>query len=575
MRRLLGTLDPYRWSVAAILILVFLQSLTSLYLPNLMSKIVDVGVLKGNIAYIERVGGFMLLVSLANAILPVSSGLLASRASAGFGQILRHRIFRHVERFMLHEFDQLGTSSLIVRTNNDIMQVQQFVNMLLRMMVMAPLMALGGIVMAVYTNARLSLILLVVIPILGVVIWLVLRRGMALFALLQTKVDVLNRVVRENLSGIRVIRAFHRSHHEMRRFDRANVDLTAVSADVFKIMALVMPLVMLIINLSTIAILWFGAVQINALQLPIGKLMAYIQYVTQIMFSIMMMSTMLFMVPRAQASARRILEVLDTVPTIEGPGHPLPVAALAGTVEFDDVSFRYPGAETMVLSHVSFAVQPGEVVAIIGGTGAGKSTLLNLLVRFYDVSHGRVLIDGFDVRQLSLACLRQHIGYVPQKAVVFSGSVAENIRYGRPDASDEEVRRAADIAQATEFIDELTDGWSSRIAQGGSDLSGGQKQRLTIARALVRRPAIYLFDDSFSALDFRTDARLRAALRPATAGASVIVVAQRVSTVMDADRIVVLDQGRVVGIGTHRELMATSNVYREIVSSQLSEEETA
>lgn len=575
MRRTLGVLRPYRWSVIAILALIFMQSLTSLYLPNLMSKIVDEGVVYGRIGYIVHIGEIMLLVSLLAVICSVLAGLLASKASAGFGQILRARVFTHVEQFMLHEFDRVGTSSLIVRTNNDIMQVQQFINMLLRMMVMAPLMALGGIVMAVYTNARLSLILVVVMPVLGLAIWLVLNRGMHLFRVLQTKVDVVNRVVREALSGVRVIRAFHRVDYESGRFDDANRDLTQVSADVFKVMALMMPLVMFVINFSTIGILWYGGRQINDLHMQVGNLMAFIQYVTQIMFSVMMVSTMLFMVPRAQASARRIWEVMDITPEIVDAPTAVGRVPGRGEVRFEDVSFRYPGAETTVLEHLSFAARPGQVTAIIGGTGAGKSTLVHLLLRFFDATSGRILIDGVDVRDYAQADLRQGFGFVPQKAMLFTGTIADNIRYGNPEASLDDVRRAAELAQATEFITAMPDGFDTVIQQGGANLSGGQKQRLAIARALVRRPRIYVFDDSFSALDFKTDARLREAIRPEIAASAVFIVAQRVSTIIDADQILVLDDGRLAGVGTHRELMERSTVYREIVTSQLAEEEIA
>lgn len=575
MRRTLGVLRPYRWSVAAILVLIFMQSLTTLYLPNLMSRIVDEGVMHGRIDYIVHIGERMLVVSLLAVICSVLAGLLASKASAGFGRILRAQVFTHVEQFMLHEFDRLGTSSLIVRTNNDIMQVQQFINMLLRMMVMAPLMALGGIVMAVYTNARLSLILVVVMPVLGLAIWFVLHRGMHLFRVLQTKVDVVNRVVREGLGGVRVIRAFNRVDYESARFDDANRDLTQVSADVFKVMALMMPLVMFIINFSTIGILWYGGQQINHLHMEVGNLMAFIQYVTQIMFSVMMVSTMLFMVPRAQASARRIWEVMDIRPEIVDVPAPRTGVPDRGEVRFEEVSFRYPGAETTVLEQISFTARPGQVTAIIGGTGSGKSTLVHLLLRFFDATAGRILVDGIDVRDYAQADLRQAFGFVPQKAMLFTGTVAENIRYGRPDATLAEVRRAAELAQATEFINAMADGFDTVIQQGGANLSGGQKQRLAIARALVRRPRIYVFDDSFSALDFQTDGRLREAIRPEVATATVLIVAQRVSTIIDADQILVLDEGRLAGVGTHRELMERSEVYREIVTSQLAEEEIA
>lgn len=575
MRRILQFLRPYRTSIVWILVLLFLQSITSLYLPELMSNIVDTGVIKGNIPYIIKIGEFMMAVTVFSVICSIAAGLLSSKAAAGFGQIVRRKVFAHVETFMLKEFDTLGTSSLIVRTTNDIMQVQQFVNMLLRMMVLAPLMALGGIIMAIYTDARLSLILLVIMPVLGIAVYAVLGRSVGLFRAMQGKVDNLNRVLREHLTGVRVIRSFQRVDYEVGRFNEANVELTDISVKVYQIMAALMPLLMLIINFSTLAIIWFGGKLINVNAMQVGSLMAFIQYVTQIMFSVMMVSAMFFMVPRAQASARRINEVLDIHPTILDPAAPAAPAESTGEVQFDDVSFRYPGAETTVLSHISFTLHPGKVTAVIGGTGAGKTTLISLIPRFDDVTSGRLLIDGIDVRAMDQHTLRAKIGFVPQQAVLFSGTIAENIRYGNEDASDWAVRHAADVAQATEFISQMPQGFDSVISQGGADLSGGQKQRLSIARALVRKPEIYIFDDSFSALDFKTDAQLRRALHDEVEQSTVLIVAQRVSTVMDADQIIVLDEGKLVGLGTHDELMATSPIYREIVVSQHAEEVTA
>ncbi|WP_258111565.1 ABC transporter ATP-binding protein [Alicyclobacillus sp. SP_1] len=575
MKKLARFLQPYRWWIVGILVLIFLQSMSTLYLPNLMSKIVDVGVMTGNIRYIVDIGGFMLGVTLLGVICSIGAGLLSSKASAGFGKLLRDETFAHVEKFMLYEFDELGTSSLIVRTTNDIMQVQQFVNMLLRMMVMAPLMALGGIIMAVYTDARLSLILVVVMPILAVAIFLILRNGFSLFGMIQSKVDQLNRVLRENLMGVRVVRSFHRTHYELKRFGAANEDLTDVSVRAYQVMAGLMPILMLIINLSTLAIIWFGGIRINDGTMQIGSLMAFIQYVTQIMFSVMMVSAMFFMIPRAQASARRINQVMEIEPQIVDPVVPAPLSESKGYVEFQGVNFCYPGAESNVLEDITFQAAPGEVTAIIGGTGSGKTTLISLIPRFFDVTAGRILVDGVDVRQMRQEDLRRKIGFVAQKAVLFSGTISENIRFGNEHATDEEVRHVADVAQVSEFVEGMKQGFDSVISQGGSNLSGGQKQRLSIARALIRRPEIYIFDDSFSALDFKTDASLRRALKEETGDSTVLIVAQRVMTVMDADRIIVLDEGRIAGIGTHAELMKTSDVYREIVSSQLSEEEIA
>lgn len=575
MIRLFRFLRPYRLYVTLGVVLIFLQSLASLYLPNLMSNIVDVGVEGHNVPYIVKVGGFMLLVTILGVICSVLASYFTSVAAAGFGKLLRRDIFTHVENFTLHEFDTIGTSSLIVRTNNDVLQVQQFVNMALRMMVMAPLTAIGGIIMAVYTDARLSLIIVVAMPILGLAIYRILGRGMGLFRVVQTKVDVLNRVLREHLTGIRVIRAFDRSAYEVDRFDAANLDLTDTSVRVYQIMAALMPVMMLLINLSTLAIVWFGAGLIDASQMQIGNMMAFIQYVMQIMFSVMMASMMSFMIPRAQASSVRINEVLDMRPEIRDPEQPVQPTGQHGYIEFRDVSFRYPGAEEPALAHISFAAKPGEITAIIGGTGAGKSTLVNLIPRFYDVASGAILVDGVDIRELGQQELRAKIGLVPQKAVLFNGTIADNLRYGRAEADEEHLQWAVNVAQASAFVAEMKDGLQSFIAQGGANVSGGQKQRLSIARALVRKPEIYIFDDSFSALDYKTDALLRAALKQEIAEATVLLVAQRVSTVIDADRIVVLDEGRAVGIGTHKELLETCAVYREIVASQLSEEEIA
>jgi len=581
MLRLARFLRPYRMFVALVLVLTFAQTMSSLYLPNLMSHIVDTGIVRGDVAYILRVGLWMLLITLLGGLASVLASFYAAKATAGFGQRLRSRLFSHVEQYSLREFDRWGTSSLIVRTTNDVMQVQQLIYMLLRMMVMAPLTALGGIILAVHTDARLSLVIVVVLPLMALAIYAVMGRGLGLFRAIQTKVDGLNRVLRENLTGARVVRSFGRTAHELARFDDSNRDLTDTSVRVFQLMATLMPLVMLIMNLATVAIVWLGAVQINATTLQIGQLMAFIQYVMQIMFSVMMVSMMLFMLPRAQASAIRIGEVLALEPDITDPQAPrTPASGVRGRVAFEDVTFQYPGAEEPALHGISFAAAPGEVTAIIGGTGAGKSTLLNLIVRFFDVSRGSVRIDGVDVREMSQEALRGRIGYVPQRAVLFTGSVAENVRYGDMEASDAAVRHAVDIAQAADFVVELGDGDMDQglravMMQGGTNLSGGQRQRLAIARALARRAEIYLFDDSFSALDYRTDARLRAALRHEIRDATTIVVAQRVSTVIDADRILVLDDGRLVGAGTHRELLRSCPVYQEIVSSQLSPEEIA
>jgi ATP-binding cassette subfamily B protein len=575
MIKLFRFLQPYRAAVAAIFLLVFLQSLANLYLPTLMSDIVDQGIVHNDTAYILRVGGIMLLIAAGGALCAVAASFLSSRVSMGLGRILRDQIFVRVESFTLHEFDTFGTATLITRTTNDVTQVQTVTVMILRMMIGAPLMAIGGLIMALSLDRPLTLVLAVSIPILIVVILLIGRQGIPLFRLMQIKLDRLGLVMREHLTGIRVIRAFNRTAYEEQRFTDANADLTDNAIRVNRIMALLMPALMLIMNFTSLSIIWFGAVRINSGSMQVGSLIAFIQYAMQIMFAFLMVSMMFVLVPRGAASAARINEILATQPSIQDSEDPRPAGTQQGYVEFRNVTFSYPGAEAPAIQDISFGARPGEVTAIIGSTGAGKSTLVNLIPRFYDVDSGTILVDGVDVREMEQTTLRAKIGYVPQKTVLFTGTIAENLRYGNEDATDEELHHAAATAQALDFIDAMPDGFDAPIAQGGTNVSGGQKQRLSIARALVRRPEIYLFDDSFSALDFKTDARLRAALRRETARATVLLVAQRVATVMDADQIIVLDEGRIVGIGTHRALLSSSQVYREIVTSQLSEEEVA
>ncbi|MEJ8306224.1 ABC transporter ATP-binding protein [Saccharibacillus sacchari] len=572
MMKLFRMLKPYRVGVVFVLLAVFVQALTELFLPTLMADIVDDGIAKGNIPYIWQIGGLMLGVALIGMVCSIVASYLSAKVSMGFGRDLRSRVFSHAQRFTLKEFDKFGTASLITRTTNDITQVQQVLIMMLRMMAMAPMMMIGGIIMAVSKDAKLSLVLVVVIPVLALLILVLGRSALPLFKAMQKKIDKLNLVLRENLTGIRVIRAFGREDSERKRFDTSSADLMDTAIKVNKLMAAMMPAMMLILNFSTIAIIWYGSHRIDAGEMELGNLMAFIQYAMQILFSLIMVSIIFVMVPRASVSAGRINEVLDAVPDIEDSRSPKSVSE-RGHLEFRDVSFSYEGAEAPAIEHISFEARPGEVTALIGGTGSGKSTLVNLIPRFYDVSSGSIFVDGADIRELPQEALRLKVGYVPQKALLFTGSVEENIRYGKEDASDEEVREAARIAQAAEFIDGLEEGYGAPVSQGGSNLSGGQKQRLSIARALVRRPEIYIFDDSFSALDFKTDAKLRGALKTEINDATVLMVAQRVSTVMDADRIIVLDQGRIAGMGNHNELMRTSEVYREIVSSQLSEEE--
>ncbi|WP_047391680.1 ABC transporter ATP-binding protein [Exiguobacterium sp. ZWU0009] len=574
MIKLLKRLTVYKWAVLAVLVLVFAQSMSDLYLPTLMADIIDKGVVTGDTAYIWKIGAVMLGITGIGALAAVAASYYSSKASMGLGRDIRRQVFNHVERFSLQEFDQVGTASLITRTTNDITQVQQVVIMMLRMVVSAPIMFIGGLIMAVSKDAKLSLVIVAAMPVLVISILLILWKGVPLFGKVQKRLDRLNLVLRENLTGIRVIRAFNRERDEQVRLTKANADLTEVSIKVNKIMAFLMPVMMLVMNLTVVGVIWFGGIRIDNGGMQIGDLMAFIQYVMQIMFALVMASVMFVMIPRAAVSAKRINEVLEMTPTMTDEGTQT-ANREKGTLVFDRVTFRYPGAETPVLSDISFAARPGEVTAVIGGTGSGKSTLVNLIPRFYDVTEGSIRVNGVDSQEVPQEELRSKIGFVPQKALLFTGTIAENIRFGKEDATDEEVAHAAQIAQATDFIERMPDGYDARIEQGGSNVSGGQKQRLSIARALVRRPDLYVFDDSFSALDFKTDAALRKALREETREATVLIVAQRVSTVIDADQIIVLDEGKVAGIGTHDELFADNAVYQEIVKSQLSEEEIA
>ena len=575
MLKLSKYLKPFQIPISVVLVLVLLQSLSELYLPTLMSDIVDKGVVTGDTHYIWKIGGYMLIVALGGMICSITASFYSAKAASGFGRLLRSKVFSHVGNFSLSEFDKLGTASLITRTTNDITQIQQVMIMMLRMMAAAPMMCIGGIIMAYSKDAKLTGVLAVAIPILIVAIVVIARKGIPLFKAMQVKLDKLNRVLRENLTGIRVIRSFNRVEHEKQRFNEANWDLTQTAIKVNKIMAAMMPIMMVVLNLTTVAIVWYGGHRISNGNMEVGDMMAFIQYAMQIMFSFIMLSMMFVMIPRASVSAVRINEVLETTADIKDPASTAYIEGERGHVEFRDVTFSYPGAEMPAISNISFSINPGEVTAIIGGTGSGKSTLINLIPRFYDVESGQVVVDGTDVREMTQEQLRQKIGFVPQQAILFTGTIAENIRYGKDDATDEEVRHAAEIAQANEFISSMPEGFDSTISQGGTNVSGGQKQRLAIARALVRKPEIYIFDDSFSALDFKTDAKLRAALKEETGQSTVLIVAQRVSTILDADRIIVLDDGKIAGIGTHKELMETSPVYREIVMSQLSEEEIA
>lgn len=575
MIRLFRYLKPYIGVILVAFALVFLQSIANLYLPTLLADMVNNGIVKNDQNYILREGGLMLLVTFGGALASIGSAFFAARVAVGFGRDVRAKLFAHVSKFSLHEFDKVGTASMITRTTNDTNQVQTVLVIMLSMMVSAPMMAIGGIILALQQNATLTWTLAVAIPLLVVVILLVMRRAIPLFQAMQVKIDKVNLVLDEGLTGVRVIRAFGREPHEEQRFDDANLDLTGTAITVYRLVAILFPFMMLIVNLTTVAVFWFGSVLISQQSMQIGALIAFLQYAVQILFAFLMLSMMFIFLPRAAVSARRINEVLDIKPEINDAATTLAADSQRGVVEFRDVTFSYPGAEEPALSHISFTARPGQVTAIIGGTGAGKSSLVTLIPRFYDVDSGAVLVDGVDVREQTQEALREKMGVVPQTAVLFSGTIAENIRYGKPDATDEEVRQAAEIAQASEFINAMPEGIDTPIAQGGTNISGGQKQRLSIARALIRKPEIYIFDDTFSALDYATDARLRAALTGVTADATVFIVAQRVSTITEADQIIVLDEGLVAGIGTHHELMASNEVYREIVLSQLSAEEVA
>ncbi|MHB8126686.1 MAG: ABC transporter ATP-binding protein [Desulfitobacteriaceae bacterium] len=575
MIKLYRFLKQYTAYIAVIIVLLFAQVLSDLYLPTLMADIVDKGLANKDINYIIKIGGFMLLITAGGTLCAIIATYLSSKTAVGFGKILREKIFAKVESFSLHEFDKLGTATLITRTTNDVTQIQQVSVLILSMMITAPLTCIGGVIMALQQDTSLAWVLVVAIPILFAVIGLTLKRGLPLFKVMQEKIDKLNLVLREKLTGIRVVRAFNRIEKERVRFDDANADLRDNAVKVNLIMAVLMPAMMLIMNLTTIALVWFGALRIEDGTMQIGSLLAFIQYATQILFSLLMLVMLFIMVPRAQVSAVRINEVFETNLDIIDPKKSKQANSERRFVEFREVSFRYPGADQPALNKITFSAQPGELTAIIGGTGSGKSTLINLITRFYDVDSGSVLVDGVDVREMSQKALRAKIGFVPQKTVLFSGTIAENIKYGKEDATMEELEHAAQVAQATEFVLGIEAGFDHHIAQGGTNVSGGQKQRLSIARALIRKAEIYIFDDSFSALDFKTDAKLRAALKPEIANATVFIIAQSVSTVRDADRIIVLDEGQISGIGTHRELLNTCKVYREIVASQLSEEELA
>jgi ATP-binding cassette subfamily B multidrug efflux pump len=576
MYRLLKTyLRPYWKQITFIVGLLLVQAIANLYLPNLNADIINNGVSKGDTAHILSVGGFMLGVTLLLGVAAIIAVYWSSKTAMAFGRDVRGALFRKVQTFSQQEVNLFGAPSLITRNTNDVQQVQMVLFFMLNMMILAPITAVGGIIMALREDVPLSGVLVFILPFMAAVIGMLMVRALPLFKAMQVKIDRVNKVMREKLSGIRVIRAFVRTDYETERFDAANRDLTATALKVNRILALMMPSLTVILNLSMVAIMWFGGMRIDSGAMPIGNLTAFLTYVMQILFSVMMATVMFVMVPRAAVSADRIQEVLDTAPSVNDPATPISTGAAKGFLEFKNVAFQYPGAQDPVLCDISFTANPGEVTAVIGSTGSGKSTLINLIPRLYDVTSGSITVDGVDIRDLDRDDLWHRIGFIPQRAFLFSGTVASNLRYGDRDATDEELWHALDVAQAKKFVSEMPEGLEAPIAQGGTNVSGGQRQRLAIARALVKMPEVYVFDDSFSALDFKTDSMLRAALRKEITHATTLIVAQRVSTIMHADRIIVLDLGRIVGIGTHAELLETCPTYGEIVYSQLTEEEVA
>ena len=575
IRLLRAQLRPYRRPVATVVALQLVQTLATLYLPTLNAEIIDNGVITGDTGYIVRTGGVMIVVTLVQIICSIGAVYLGARTAMAVGRDLRLAVFSRVQDFSARDVGRFGTPSLITRTTNDVQQVQMLALLTFTLMVSAPIMCVGGIIMALNQDVPLSSLLLVVVPVLAVIVGLIISRMRPLFRLMQERIDRINRVMREQITGVRVVRAFVRDDLEAQRFGVASTELMDVSLGVGRLMALMFPTVMVVLNFSSVAVLWFGGHRVGSGSMQIGALTAFLSYLMQILISVMMATFMFVMVPRAEVCAERIVAVLDTEPDVVPPAMPAPAAAIHGYLELRDAEFRYPGAAEPVLHGISLAARPGEVTAVIGGTGSGKTTLLNLIPRLFDATGGAVLVDGIDVRDLDPAVLSRSVGLVPQKPYLFSGTVASNLRYGKPDATDAELWHALETAQARDFVERMDGRLEAKIAQGGTNVSGGQRQRLAIARALVHRPEIYLFDDSFSALDYATDAALRAALAAETADATVVIIGQRVATIRNADRIIVLDAGRVAAAGTHTELMSTSETYREIVLSQLTEQEAA
>ncbi|HET9187122.1 MAG TPA: ABC transporter ATP-binding protein [Acidothermaceae bacterium] len=570
-----GYLRPYRRLLLAVVVLQLIGTIASLYLPSLNADIIDNGIAKGDTGYILRTGGWMLLISLLQIGCSIAAVYFGARTAMSFGRDVRAAIFHRVGRFSGREVAHFGAPSLITRNTNDVQQVQMLVVTTCTMLIAAPIMMVGGVIMALREDVGLSWLMGVSVPVLVVAIGLIIRKMVPSFRLMQKRIDNINRVLREQISGIRVVRAFVREPIETRRFAEANTELTATALRTGRLMSLIFPTVLLVLNASSVAVLWFGAARVNSGQMQIGALTAFLTYLMQILMSVMMATFMLIMVPRAAVCAERIQEVLTTSSSVVEATTPIGRVRSRGQVEFRDVAFQYPGAADPVLRGISFRVEPGQTTAVVGSTGTGKSTLISLVPRLFDVTAGALLVGGVDVRDLDFESLRGGIGLVPQRAYLFSGTVASNLRYGNPDATDDELWTALEVAQARDFVEAMPDGLGAAIAQGGTNVSGGQRQRLAIARALVRKPEVYLFDESFSALDTGTDARLRAALRPVTRDAAVVIVASRVSTIADADQIVVLDAGAIVGLGTHEELLQTCPTYAEIVHSQLSAEEAA
>ncbi|MGN7150849.1 ABC transporter ATP-binding protein [Arthrobacter sp. SAFR-179] len=567
-------LRPHRPLLAAVVVFQLAQSIASLYLPTLNADIIDQGVARGDTGYIMSTGSFMLLITLAQIVCAVIAVYFGAKAAMGLGRDLRGDIFERVGQFSEQEVTRFGAPSLITRSTNDVQQVQQLVLMSATLMVAAPMLSIGGVIMAIRQDAQLSWLIAVCVPVLLIAVGLIVTRMVPLFRKMQARIDTVNRVLREQLTGIRVVRAFVREDMETARFARANTDVTDVALRAGRLMALMFPVVMLVLNVSSVAVIWFGSFRIEDGSMQVGTLIAFLSYLMQILMSVMMATFMAVMIPRASVSADRIGEVLGTESSVRPPENPVSTKVRRGELEMRDVGFAYPGADQPVLSGISFTAKAGQTTAIIGSTGSGKTTLVNLMPRLFDVTSGAVLIDGVDIRELDPDLLWGHIGLVPQRPYLFSGTVRSNLLYGNPDATEDELWTALEIAQARDFVEEMEDGLDAAISQGGTNVSGGQRQRLAIARALVKRPELYIFDDSFSSLDTGTDARLRQALKRSTAGATLVIIAQRVSSIVDADLILVLDDGRIVAHGTHHELLETSETYREIVSSQLAAEET-